>query len=135
MLQQKYIKWVYGLSILFILINAIATYLEFYYLNLIPAAVLVILLALFSIDKLMLLTVFLTPLAINLQHLEGNLGLSLPTEPIIFGIMIIFIFKQLHQANLDIRVMKHPITISIIINLIVIMTKFMTIIQFSYYTM
>lgn len=50
--------------------------------------------------------------------MEGGLGLSLPTEPIIFGIMIIFILKQLHKNTMNIEVMKHPITIAIIINLI-----------------
>jgi len=118
LLSQSKIKWVYALSITFIVANAIATYLEFYWLNLIPAAVLVVLLALFSLDKLILFVVFLTPFAINLQNLEGGLGLSLPTEPIIFGIMVIFILKQLHKRNMDIAVMKHPITIAIIINLI-----------------
>jgi O-antigen ligase len=62
--------------------------------------------------------VFLTPLAINLQHLEGGLGLSLPTEPIIFGIMLIFIFKQLHQRTISKEVMRHPVTIAIVVNLI-----------------
>ena len=66
-----------------------------------------ILMALFSLDKLALFVVFLTPLAINLQHLEGGLGLSLPTEPIIFGIMLMFLFKQLHQVTIDPKVMHH----------------------------
>lgn len=113
----KNTKWIYLLSFVFIIANGICMYNEFYYLNLVPAALLVILLALFSLDKLMLLVVFLTPLAINLQHLEGGLGLSLPTEPIIFGIMIIFILKQLHQSTFDKTVMSHPITISIIVYL------------------
>lgn len=117
MLEHKYIKWVYGFSISFIVINAICTYLEFYYFNLVPAVLLIILLALFALDKLVLVVVFLTPLAVNLQHMEGGLGLSLPTEPIIFGIMIIFILKQLHKNAVDIQVMKHPITIAILINL------------------
>ncbi len=117
-LQQKYIKWVYALSIAFILLNAVFTYFEFYYFNLLPAVLLIVLLALFSLDKLILVVVFLTPLAINLQHLEGGLGLSLPTEPIIFGIMIIFILKQLHKNTLNAQVMKHPVSIAIIINLI-----------------
>ncbi len=107
-----------GLSIAFIILNAVCTYFEFYYFNLVPAVVLVVLLALFSLDKLILFVVFLTPLAINLQNLEGGLGLSLPTEPIIFGIMLIYIFKQLHKNTMDIKVMKHPITIAIIINLV-----------------
>ena len=117
MLEQRNIKWVYISTIAFLLINAVCTYFEFYYFNLVPAAILIVLLALFSLDKLILFVVFFTPLAINLQNLDGGLGLSLPTEPIIFGIMLIFIFKQLHQNTMDIKVMKHPITIAIIINL------------------
>ncbi len=108
----------YALSIAFIVINAVCTFFEFYYFNLIPAVLLIIALSLFSLDKLILLVVFLTPLAVNFQHMEGGLGLSLPTEPIIFGIMVIFILKQLHNNTMDVQVMKHPITIAIIINLI-----------------
>ncbi len=115
LLDQKNIKWLYAISISFILINAISTYLEFYYFNLFPAALLIILIALFSLDKLILFVVFLTPLAINLQDLDGGLGLSLPTEPIIFGVMVLFILKQLYHNTLDSRVMNHPITIFIII--------------------
>ncbi|MES2591485.1 MAG: O-antigen ligase family protein [Bacteroidota bacterium] len=115
--EQKQIKWVYALSILFILINAVCTFFEFYYFNLLPAVLLILLLAFFSLDKLILFVVFLTPLAVNLQHLDGGLGLSLPTEPIIFGIMLLFILKQLHSNSIDVKVMKHPITIAIIINL------------------
>ena len=118
MIEQKYIKWVYALSISFILINAVCSFFEFYYFNLLPAAILIVLLALFSLDKLILFVVFLTPLAINLQHLEGGLGLSLPTEPIIFGIMMVFIFKQLHSNTMDASMLKHPITIAIIVNLV-----------------
>jgi len=118
LLEQKNIKWVYALSIAFILINAVCTFFEFYYFNLVPAAILVLLLALFSLDKLILFVVFLTPLAINLQNIDGGFGLSLPTEPIIFGIMLIFIFKQLHSNTIDAKLLKHPVTIAILINLV-----------------
>ncbi len=118
MLASKNTKLILGLSILFILINAICTYFEFYYLNLLPIGILLILLAIFSLDKLILLVVFLTPLSINLQKIEGGLGLSLPAEPIIFGILLIFIFKQLHEFSIDRKLLKHPVTIAIIINLI-----------------
>ncbi len=136
MVDQKNIKWLYGLSISFILLNALCIYFEFYYFNLVPAALLIVLLALFSLDKLFLLVVFLTPLAINLQHIEGGLGLSLPTEPIIFGIMVLFIIKQLHNNTIDKRVMKHPITILIFINLIWIfitsLTSHLPIVSFKF---
>ncbi|HET6225135.1 MAG TPA: O-antigen ligase family protein [Bacteroidia bacterium] len=113
----KNIRWVYILVFTFMAINALCIYYENYYINLVPLALLVILLAVYSLDKLILFVVFLTPLAINLQHLEGGLGLSLPTEPIIFGIMLLFILKQLHESTVDKAVMRHPITISIIVYL------------------
>ena len=50
--------------------------------------------------------------------MEGGLGISLPTEPIIFGIMVIFLIQQLHKSTLSLQLMKHPITIAIIINLV-----------------
>ncbi|HEY0031357.1 MAG TPA: O-antigen ligase family protein [Bacteroidia bacterium] len=126
MLEQKNIKWVYALSIAFIMLNAVCTFFEFYYFNLIPAVILVILLALFSLDKLILAVVFLTPFAINLQQIEGGLGLSLPTEPIIFGIMVIFIFKQLHSCTLDQKLLRHPVTIAVLINLVWILITSIT---------
>ena len=118
MLLEKNIKWVYFLSIAFIVINAICTYFEFYYFNLLPAIILIVLLALFALDKLILVVVFFTPLAVNFQHLEGGFGLSLPTEPLIFGIMLIFLLKQIHKLSMDIKIMTHPVTIAIIANLV-----------------
>ncbi len=136
MIGQKNIKWVYGLSIAFILINAVCTFFEFYYLNLFPAVLMVALLAFFALDKLILFVVFLTPLAINLQDLEGGLGLSLPTEPIIFGVMLIFLLKQMHKSTVDLSLMKHPVTIAILINLMWIfvtsITSEMPVISFKF---
>jgi putative inorganic carbon (hco3(-)) transporter len=117
-LEIRNTKWVYAWSILFVLINSICMYFENYYFNLVPAVILIVLLALFSLDKLVLFVVFLTPFAVNLQHIEGGLGLSLPTEPIIFGIMIIFILKQLHKSTMEKAIMKHPVTIAILVNLV-----------------
>ncbi|HEX8514734.1 MAG TPA: O-antigen ligase family protein [Bacteroidia bacterium] len=117
MIKEKNLKWVYSLAIAFILVNAVCTYFEFYYFNLVPAAILVLLLAVYSLDKLIMLVVFLTPFAINLQDLEGGLGISLPTEPIMFGIMMIFLLKQLHHASFDSNVIRHPVTIAVVMNL------------------
>lgn len=118
MIQQKNIKWIYIFTISFILLNAVFTYFELYVFNLLPALILIVLLALFALDKLVLLTVFFTPLAINFSDIEGGLGLSLPTEPIIFGIMLLFVLKQFHKNTIDKQIIKHPLTVAIIINLL-----------------
>lgn len=136
MSEKKNIIWVYILSIAFILINATCIYFNYYYFNLFPAVLLILLLALFSLDKLILLVVFLTPLAINLQDYDEGFGLSLPTEPIIFGIMLIFILKQINHSSVDYKLMNHPITIAIILNLawilITSITSQMPIVSFKF---
>lgn len=69
----------------------------------------------------MLMTVFLTPLSVNLRDVltgREGLSLSLPTEPILFGIMIIYIFKSIREINHTKKLMRHPITIAIVIQLV-----------------
>jgi len=112
------LKWVYAISLLFILLNSILIANEFFWLSLFPAVLLIALLSLLALDKLFLLVVFCTPLAINLEDFDMRLGLSLPTEPLMFGIMLIYIIKSLYKGTVDKRIKYHPVTIAIAFNLI-----------------
>jgi len=112
------LKWAYGLSALYIVLNSILIANEFFWLSLLPAVLLVVTLSLFSLDNLFLLTVLCTPFAINLEDFDMRLGLSLPTEPIMFGIMLIFIIKSFYDGSIDRKIKCHPITIAIVINLV-----------------
>ncbi len=85
---------------------------------LLPLAIAIVLLSLFSLDKFLLLIVFLTPLSVVIENSDFNIGLSLPSEPLMFGAMILFIFKLIHKNNFDNRVLKHPVTIAIIVSLL-----------------
>jgi len=73
----------------------------------------------FALDKLLLFAVFCTPLSLNLEQMDlGGLGLYLPTEPILFGVMCIFLFKQiLGEKQLANPILKHPITLVILFQL------------------
>jgi len=112
------LKWVYGISALFIALNAFFITNEFYWFSLLPIVLIILLLALFSLDKLVLLIVLLTPFSITLEQLDLGLGISLPTEPLMFGVMIVFIVKQFYEGGFDKNVIVHPISIAIIINLV-----------------
>jgi O-antigen ligase len=91
----------------------------FYLFNMLPLAALVILLAIFDIEKIMYLMVFSTPLAISLKELGFNdgLNLSLPAEPLMIGITLIYFLNELSSGVTDKRILKHPITIIIFIQL------------------
>lgn len=63
--------------------------------------------------------VFATPLSFNLEiGGHGGIGMYLPTDPLMFGVMILFFFKLFYHKRYDINVFKHPVTIAIVINLI-----------------
>jgi O-antigen ligase len=103
---------------LFIALNCFFIAKESYWFSLVPAVVAVVVTALLALDKLMLFIVFCTPISINLQRLEGGLGIALPTEPIMFGVMLLFIVRLVYEQKFDRAVMRHPITIAIIVNLV-----------------
>lgn len=95
-----------------------ASAFEFYYLWGLPVLVAVIGVALFKMDWLLLGIVFFTPLSQNLEKLEFGLGVYLPTEPLMFGAMLIFFAKVLYDWKYDIRILKHPLSVAILLNLV-----------------
>lgn len=118
MTEKVKLYWVYGLSAIFILLNAVLIMKEFYWSLLFPLAAVVILMYIFALDKLLLLITFLTPLAVNIQSFEANLGVSLPTEPLMFGVLIIFVIKLFGGFPYDKKIFTHPLTLAILFNLI-----------------
>jgi len=112
------IKWIYLISIVYIVLNSILIANEFYWFSVLPALILVLLLYLFSLDKLIFLITFLTPLAVNIRDFDLGFGISLPTEPLMAGVLLIFIIKLFYKNSIDKKLLKHPVTIAILINLI-----------------
>jgi len=86
--------------------------------SLAPLFLVIALLYFISIDKIIFLIALLTPIAINIQDNEFGLGVSLPTEPLMFGVLVFFFIKLLYEGKYDQRVLRHPITLLIFINLI-----------------
>lgn len=102
----------------FALLNAILVANEFYYASIIPVLLAVVLLAFFALDKLVLFIVFLTPLSVNLTDIGLGVGLTLPTDPLLFGVMLMFILKLFAERKFDKKIADHPITLAITINLV-----------------
>ncbi|GAB1419798.1 hypothetical protein MASR2M12_25630 [Bacteroidales bacterium] len=114
MTERIKIAWVYLFSALFLAVSLYFvvqkdTYLAFA----LPVVLGILLLYIFSIDKVMLLISFLTPLSINIEDMDVGLGISLPVEPMLFGVMLLFFVKLLHERSYDRRIAVHPITLVI----------------------
>ena len=77
----------------------------------------ILMLYFFSYDKVLFLIAFLTPLSINLEglNLGINLSLSVPVEPLLFGVVFFFIAKLLYEKKFDNKIAHHPISIVIYI--------------------
>ena len=60
--NKRTLWWVYGWCAVFLAANTVCMLNEFYWLNLLPAVLLVAALAIFALDKLLLICVFLTTL-------------------------------------------------------------------------
>jgi O-antigen ligase len=111
-------KLIYSISFAFIILNAFAIVYEFYWFSLLPVVLAVGMWAIFSLDKLVMLAVFFTPLSIGLKNVGFGFGISLPTEPLLAIILGMCILKYLYDGKGDTKILNHIITTSIIINLI-----------------
>ena len=94
----------------------------------IPAVLAVLLLALLSLEHLLLLTLFLTPLSLQLSWLTGGTGidLSVPTEPIMALVLLITVFKLTVTREFPKELLRHPLTWLIGIYLIWTLTTAVT---------
>ncbi len=109
---------IYGGSALFIAINVLALVTETYLLMAIPFGLAVAAAAFLSLDKLMLFVVFATPLSITLTYKSFNVGLSMPTEPLLAGITGLLLFRFIQNGKLDLKVIRHPLSVSILATIV-----------------
>lgn len=120
-MQLKQINglWIYACTALFLALNLYCIYNEFYLLSVLPIALILIGAAFLALDKLMLAIAFMAPLSIPLSEVVETLPIDmfLPTEPLLAGILLLFIFKIIHERNFDKRILVHPVSITIYIYL------------------
>lgn len=118
--EKQKLLWVYGVSGLFILFCVALIMKQFFWLPIaVPLALGMLLLYIFALDKVLLLIVFLTPLAVNIQNFDLNVGMSLPTEPMLMGVLALALMRMLFKSyRFDRKVLRHPISIAIFVYLI-----------------
>lgn len=111
-------RWFYALIAVFLTINLYATYKGDILLNAVPIALVLMYTAFYHFDKLFLFVVFFTPLSINIEEfVSANIGLFLPTEPLLFGMLLLILFNQLKGNQFDSKFLTHPITILFLLQL------------------
>lgn len=119
---------VYLTAFLFIITNALFVINENYFFNALPFVLVIIAMAVLSLDKLLYLIIFLTPLSIAISELVPGIenDISLPVEPILFGVLLIVIFKIVFEKTFDKRILIHPVSLVIYFNLFWILLTSLT---------
>ena len=106
------------LVLVYITIDLAFTYHDLYLFNVLPIVVLIAWLAVTRLEALYFVVIFLTPFSVSLIEYfpSSSIDFAIPTEPILFGIMLIVIYKLIREKNYDPKVFNHPVTYAIIIN-------------------
>ncbi|RKX17971.1 MAG: hypothetical protein DRP35_10035 [Candidatus Zixiibacteriota bacterium] len=125
--DRKNIIWVLLTVLVFILIDGYFIAHKNLYFNLVPFVLIVILFTIFSLDKTILLITFFVPISIPLRTFYPDLGIDmyLPTEPLMVGVLILFLLKILKERTFDKKVLIHPVSITIYFSLFwILITSF-----------
>ena len=105
---------VLGLGFLFSALSAYFLWSDLAYLSLISLALLAIYFAIYYTEQTFLALAFFTPLSVNIEEYVDGFGLFLPTEPILFGLMILLLMIQANKGRLiDRRIWQNPIVIAV----------------------
>lgn len=102
-------SWLLALSVLYCVLSAYLIWVDQSYLLLAPIGFLGIYFALYYTEYTFISLAFLTPLSVNIEEYTDSFGLYLPTEPILFGLMLYLLFQQTRQQIIPAYVWKHPI--------------------------
>lgn len=141
MFQKASIKLTlfYLISISFVLLNVFfMVKRNFMAVNILPVILAILLVVIYSFDKIIYLVVLFAPLSLSLSELSPGFGFDmfLPTEPILFGLLIIFILKLIYERGFDKQILTHPVSMAIYVNLIWIfltsLTSTMPIVSFKF---
>lgn len=143
MTKKKNIILFYLVSIIFIAINTwFILKKQSGLLAAVPIALIIVYFAIFSLDKLILFVVFCTPLSINLGSIHDvfleqvGITAAMPTEPIMFGILLLFILLMVYDG-IDKNIVNHPVTLVILFGLfwmlVTTVTSTMHIVSIKYF--
>jgi len=119
-IQARYPKaLLWGILISFVALNSIMLALEVFYIPLVPAVLVFLALAIVAVDKYLLVIVFFVPVSVTLSRLVEGLSIDmyLPTEPLLAGLLLLYMVKYLMGERIDLKVLRHPVTLAIYFHL------------------
>ncbi len=103
-------KWIILFALVFIGLNFYFSLEDQWLFSFVPFALIIGYFTVFRMDWALLFTAFTAPLSFNLEYLtDGEIGLFMPTEPVLAGLLLLIIAKEIHKPFLPRELFKHPI--------------------------
>ncbi|MFT5861300.1 MAG: putative inorganic carbon (HCO3(-)) transporter [Flavobacteriaceae bacterium] len=100
---------VFIVSLLYVALSCYLLWNDQAYLTLAPVGVLAIYAAIYYTQWTFMALAFLTPLSINIEEYTEGFGLFIPTEPILFGIFLLLVLRQVQGQAFEKHIWRHPI--------------------------
>jgi putative inorganic carbon (hco3(-)) transporter len=129
---------VYLISLGFVLANSYLITKDKYVLAALPVGLIVALIAIYRFNWLFWIVLFFIPLSIPLKEFTSSLDINmfLPTEPILAGMMILFLFRLVADGGYERAILAHPVTRIILLQLLWIVitavTSTMPVVSFKF---
>ena len=111
--DKTQVRRFYAIVVAFLIVSCYFVTKELYYFAALPLVLGILYLAIFSLDTILYLIAFATPFAVTLNDKSSGPALSIPTEPLLFGVLLLFSFKFIFEGGFDKRVLRHPISLAI----------------------
>lgn len=129
---------VYLISLAFVFANSWLIIRDRYELALLPIGIVIVLIAIYRFQWLFWMVLFFVPLSVPLKEFASSLDINmfLPTEPILAGMLVIFLFRLALDKGYDRTVLSHPLTRIILLQIgwivVTTITSTMPLVSFKY---
>lgn len=101
-------------GVLYVLMTLYFVWIDQAYLSLASIGLLAVFAAIFYTNRAFLAIAFLTPISVNIEEYTDSFGLFIPTEPLLFGIMILLLMIQLQKEVFPKEIWRNPIIWAVI---------------------
>lgn len=102
------------LGVVYILLTLYFVWNDQAYFSLASIGLIAVYAAIFYTDFTFLSIAFLTPLSINIEEYTQSFGLYIPTEPLLFGMMVLLLMMNIRKQLFPVEIWKNPIIWAVI---------------------
>lgn len=102
-------SWILFWSTCYLVIASYLLWNNLEFLTLFPIGLIAVFIAVFYTETAFLTIAFLTPLSVNIESYTDSFGLFIPTEPLLFGMLLLFMMQHLFKNTIPKEIWKSPI--------------------------